>query len=82
MEACHAFLVVSLLLVVVVVVAVVGGESSRRRAEPHSCVVQMGASRSGAGGERERRAARLLDLRRLGCESWYLSGKRVDGRVR
>ena len=59
-----------------------GGDSSMRRVEPHSLVVQKGASRSGAGGERERSAARLFALRRLGWDSWYLSGKRAAGRVR
>lgn len=87
MVACHSF---SSTAVVVVEVLLTpfgtdsggGGDSSRSRAEPHSRVAQTGASRSGAGGDRARREARLLDLSRLGCESWYLSGKRLDGRVR
>ena len=59
-----------------------GGANSSKRVEPHSFTAQAGASRSGAWGERARREARLWERSRLGCESWYLSGKRVEGRVR
>lgn len=48
---------------------------------PHFPMTQSGASRS-VSPERERRARRFLEARRLGDESWYLSMKRAEGRVR
>jgi len=48
---------------------------------PHLLITQSGASRS-VSPERERMARRFLEERRLGEESWYLSMKRAEGRVR
>lgn len=60
-----------------------GVASSRRRVEPHFRTTQSGASRS-VSPAMERRATRLWERRKRGSvvESWYLSAKRVDGRVR
>ncbi len=58
-----------------------GGASSSSMALPHLLITQSGASRS-VSPERERMARRFLEERRLGEESWYLSMKRAEGRVR
>ena len=74
METCQASFLLWLSLVCEIMpspaaLVAYGGVSSSKSAEPHSLIAQAGASRSGAGGVRERREARLWDLRRLGWKS-------------
>ncbi len=57
-------------MVVVVSASGVGGRSSTRRVEPHSLTAQTGASRSGEGEERARRAKGLWGLGGLVWERW------------
>ena len=49
--------------------------------DPHFSMAQSGASRS-VSPETEQMGPRFLEARKRGAESWYLSGKRVDGSVR
>lgn len=58
-----------------------GGTSSISRAEPHFLTTQLGASRS-VSPLMERRPRRFMEARSKGKESWYLSGKSEDGRIR
>ena len=59
----------------------IGGESSSSMLEPHCLTVQSGASRS-VSPVRLWTERRLLEERRTGSDSWYLSAKREEGRVR
>ena len=58
-----------------------GGASSKRSAEPHFDTAHIGASRS-VSPESARIARRLLDFKKLGEDSWYLSTKSDEGKVR
>lgn len=60
-----------------------GVASSRRRVEPQRGATQSGASRS-VSPDMLRRERRLWEFRKRGSvvESWYLSAKMVEGRVR
>lgn len=60
-----------------------GVASSSNQFDPQRSMPQSGASRS-VSPKTARRAARLCDLRKSGSvvESWYLSPKIDDGRVR
>ena len=69
MSACHSADLVS------------GEASSSKRAEPHLDTAQIGASKS-VSPDRERIEWRLLEARKLGDDSWYLSRNRDDGRVK
>lgn len=58
-----------------------GGASSISRAEPHFLTTQLGASRS-VSPLMARSPRRFMKARKRGEESWYLSGKSEDGRIR
>ena len=60
-----------------------GGASSTSMLLPHFVITQSGASRS-VSPDMERMDFRLLEERNSGLEfeSWYLSAKRAEGRVR
>lgn len=58
-----------------------GGASSTSIADPHFLITQSGASRS-VSPATLRTERRFLDARNRGSDSWYLSGKMCDGRVR
>lgn len=58
-----------------------GGASSISRAEPHFLTTQSGASRS-VSPLIERSPRRFMEARKRGEESWYLSGKSEEGRIR
>lgn len=59
----------------------IGGASSTSIPLPHFSIVHAGASRS-VSPLTTRMARRLCAARKLGAESWYLSGNRTAGRVR